>query len=191
MNRRPSRARILECCGIIIDVQDYFLEELTPERRSFILQGTLQLAQLWSDLKIPIIATLERPISSKGKLPEVFGSFSNIKILEKDFFDLGKEPHIREHLRALGRKQIILAGCETDVCVLQSCLGLLQAGYEVYVVEDFIFSSTSQVSSSIQRMRDSGAILLTYKSLFHELLEAQQESSHRTQLGQVRATDGT
>ena len=71
-----------------------------------------------------------------------------------------------------------MAGCETDVCVLQSCLGLLGLGYDVFVVEDLLFSSSQNVGSAIARMKDEGAIFLTYKSLYYELVEAVEGGGH-------------
>ena len=70
---------------------------------------------------------------------------------EKNFFDLCKEKRIRDCLRRLKKKQVIVAGCETDVCVLQSCLGLLSLGYEVYVAEELLISSSRNVDSAIAR----------------------------------------
>ena len=93
-------------------------------------------------------------------------------MFEKDFFDLTKEKKIRDLPRAPEEKQVIVAGCETDVCVLQSCLGLLGLGYEVYVVEDLLFSSARNVESAIARMKAEGAVFLTYKTLYYELIEA-------------------
>ena len=91
---------------------------------------------------------------------------------EKDFFDLTREKKIRDHLKALSKTQVIVAGCETDVCVLQSCLGLRSLGYEVYVVEELLFSSSPNVGAAIARMKAEGAIFLSYKSLYYELFEA-------------------
>jgi hypothetical protein len=72
-----------------------------------------------------------------------------------------------------------VAGCETDVCVLQSCLGLLDLGYDVYAVEELVFSSSRNVDAAIARMKAEGAVFLTYKSLYYELLEAVEGGRHR------------
>ena len=68
------------------------------------------------------------------------------ELSEKDFFDLTKDSQIRDHLEQ-NKKQLVLAGCETDVCVMQSCVGLLSLDYEVYLVEEhlYLFSSWSNV----------------------------------------------
>ena len=92
------------------------------------------------------------------------------RTFEKDFFDLCKEKDIKHYLERLKRRQVIVAGCETDVCVLQSCLGLLSLGYEVYVMQELIFSSSRDVDAAIARMKAEGVIFMTYKSLYYELI---------------------
>ena len=104
---------------------------------------------------------------------------------EKDFFDLTKDKEIRDHIEHLNRKQVVLAGCETDVCVLQSCLGLLSLGYEVYVVEELLFSSSRNVEAAIERMQAAGAVFLSYKSLYYELLESVGGGGHAEKMGEA------
>ena len=65
---------------------------------------------------------------------------------------------------------------------MQSCFGLLETGYEVFLVEDLLFSSSSDTQSARMRMLDAGATPITFKSLFHELLQAQENSKYRRQL---------
>jgi nicotinamidase-related amidase len=81
-------------------------------------------------------------------------------------------------VRRSKKKQIIAAGCESDVCVLQSCLGLLDRGYETFIVQDLLFSSSGNVEASIARLQAEGAIFLTYKSLYYELVEAVEGGPH-------------
>ena len=95
---------------------------------------------------------------------------------------LTREKTIRDHLARLKKTQAIVAGCETDVCVLQSCLGLLELGYEVYVVEDLLFSSARNVEPALVRMRAEGAVLPTYKSLYYEMIAAVEGGRHATKM---------
>ena len=159
------------CCGVIVDVQDYFLSQLDPDRRTEILLGTKDFARLLGLLRVPVVATLEKPIEKKGGMPEEISEELNdlSNTFEKAFFDLSREKPISDHIASLNRKQIIIAGCETDVCVLQSCLGLLNEGYEIYLVENLLFSASPDVSAAIARMKSEGAIFLSYKTLFYEL----------------------
>jgi nicotinamidase-related amidase len=168
------------CCGIIVDLQGFFLAQVDKRLRSRIKTNTSNLVRLLNHFQIPIVVTLERPVEFKGSLPKEIRKHmgDRAQTFEKDFFDLCKDREIKGHLGLLKRQQVIVAGCETDVCVLQSCLGLLSLGYEVYVMEELIFSSSRNVDAAIARMKAAGAIFSTYKSLYYELIEAVEGGRH-------------
>jgi len=169
--KRTKRIDVDQCCGVVIDVQDSFLSQLDGYRRTKILWSTKDFAHLLGLFNIPIIATLEKPIDRNGGLPREIGEELKglSRTFEKAFFDLSREAPISDHLAALNKKQVIIAGCETDVCVLQSCLGLLSLDYEVYMVENLLFTTSLDVTAAIARMKAEGAIFVSYKSLFYEL----------------------
>ena len=168
------------CAGAIIDVQDFFLAQIDgPDARANMETNLANFARLLAYFRIPIVATLERPVERKGALPDPLKArLVAAKLFEKDFFDLTKDQNIRDHLAELKKKQIVVAGCETDVCVLQSCLGLLDLGYEVFVVEDLVFSSAHDVAAAFARIHAEGAVLLSYKTLYYELIEAVAGGGH-------------
>lgn len=176
-----KRLEIETCAGILIDVQEYFLEQIDAAERRRIELYTTHLVNLLTYLRIPILCTIERPLKTKGAIPQAIqaGLSRDVSIVEKDFFDLTAEPQALARLNSLGRKQVILAGCETDVCVLQSCLGLLNLGFEVFVLEDLLFSGAKDTSAAVARMKSEGAIFLNYKTLYHEVFRAARGSSHR------------
>ncbi len=168
------------CWGAVIDVQDFFLAQLRNRAlRTRIETNLLNFARLLGYFRIPMVATLERPVFRKGGVPQRLAMLGEAaQVFEKDCFDLTKEKTIVDHLARLGRTQALVAGCETDVCVLQSCLGLLELGHEVYVVEDLLFSSARDVTAAIARMRAEGAVVLSYKTLFYELVAAVEGGRH-------------
>jgi nicotinamidase-related amidase len=161
------------CCAAIIDVQPFFLSQVDKRLRARLKTNIGNFAELIGFYRIPLVVTLERPVNGKGALPRDVKKrlHAGQPIFEKDAFDLCKDEPIRRHLTGLKKKQIIVAGCETDVCVLQSCLGLLDLGYTVFVLEELIFSSARNVDAAITRMRSEGAIFLSFKTLYYELLE--------------------
>ena len=171
-----KRLRAEHCVGIVVDVQEFFLRRLAKPLRERIETGTAHFANLLGRLHIPVLATVERPIAEKGKLPKAIKA---TRCLEKDFFDLAREPEIQAYLNGLERRQAIVTGGETDVCVLQSCLGLLELGLEVFAVEDLLFSSSRDASAAAARMSAAGVTFLTYKTLFHELLEVHEKGRNR------------
>jgi hypothetical protein len=168
------------CAGAIIDVQDFFLAQRDgPDARARMESNLVNFARLLGYFRIPMLATLERPVEGKGALPDPLkAQLADAKVFEKDFFDLTKEKDIRDHLARLQKKQIVVAGCETDVCVLQSGLGLIDLGYEVFVVEDLVFSSALDVAAALARLQAEGAVLLSYKTLYYELIQAVGGGSH-------------
>ena len=169
------------CCAVIVDLQGFFLSQVDPRLRSSVKTNTAHLVRLLDAFGIPVMATLERPVEIKGTLPkEVAKRLSKrVKIFEKDFFDLTKDRKIKAHLARQKRRQVIVTGCETDVCVMQSCLGLLALGYEVYVMEELIFSSARDVKAALARMTDAGCVFLTYKMLYYELVESVEGPDRR------------
>ena len=176
-----KRIAVDRCCGLIIDVQEFFLSQIDTRLRSKLETNIKNFARLLGYFRVPMVATLERPVDQKGALPKEIAKHvrEDAKIFEKDFFDLTKEKKIADYIARLKNKHIIVAGCETDVCVLQSCLGLLALGYDVYVVEELVFSSSRNVDAAIARMKAAGTVFLTYKSLYYELLEAAEGTRHR------------
>ena len=168
------------CCGVIVDLQGFFLSQVDKRLGSRIKTNTGNLVRLLNHFRIPIVVTLERPVDFKGFLPKEIVNHlgERAQTFEKNFFELCKDQKIKGHLARLKRRQVIVAGCETDVCVLQSCLGLLSLGYEVFVMEELIFSSARNVDAAIARMKAEGVIFATYKSLYYELIEAVEGGRH-------------
>ena len=161
------------CCAVMIDVQPFFLSHMGKRRRAKLKANIANFIDLIDYYDIPLVVTLEQPVDEKGVLPKTIKKRlpKGQPIFGKDAFDLCKEEPIKRHLAELEKTQVIVAGCETDVCVLQSCLGLLNLGYTVFVVEELIFSSATNVDAAIARMRSEGVVFLSYKTLYYELLE--------------------
>lgn len=132
-----------------------------------------RFARLLNRFQIPTIVTLERPVEENGSVSQEIKErlASSAATFEKSFYDLTKEKAIKDRLAQLKKKQVIIAGAETDVCVLESCLGLLSLGYEVFLVENLLFSSSRNVDAALGRMKADGATFRSYKSLFYALTE--------------------
>jgi nicotinamidase-related amidase len=74
-------------------------------------------------------------------------------------------------LERVDKEFFIIAGIETHVCVLQTAIDLLEAGYMPVVVEDCVSSRRpNDKMMAIERMRSEGAMITTYESILFELL---------------------
>lgn len=156
---------------VVIDVQPFFLEgwmagEVEPLMSR--LEFLLALATVYD---LPLLATFEQPIATKGWLPERLEPFfpAHGQRHTKQTFNCCGEPSILAAVQQLGCKQVAVAGGETDVCVLQSVLGLIGAGLQVFLLEDALFSEEAHVGPAIRRMEAAGAIPSTVKTLNYEL----------------------
>jgi nicotinamidase-related amidase len=169
----PGRISADHSFAVIVDLQQSFLTKLDENQSSRLLYATKDFARLASLLQIPIVLTLEKPIEENGSVPQEIAEelTGQARTFQKAYFDLSREAPIKHYLSGLGRKQAIVVGCETDVCVLQSCLGLLGLGYEVYLVEDLLFTSSRDSNAALARMKAAGAVFLTYKTLYYELTQ--------------------
>ena len=138
--------------------------------REPILTRIEHLILLARTFEMPVIATFEHPVERNGWLPERLERFfpSDGGRFVKQTFNLCSEPEIREAVGALGREQMIVAGSETDVCVLQSVLGLLEMGRQVVLVEDCLFTAEPNDGPALRRLEQAGAVPTTYKTLYYE-----------------------
>ncbi|MGI8855876.1 MAG: isochorismatase family protein [Thermomicrobiales bacterium] len=155
---------------ILVDAQPFFMDLMHGPQEP-VLARQEHLLMLGDQFDIPCIATFEHPVERNGWLPErlerAFPASGRRFI--KRTFNLCLEPEIAGAIRALGVEQCIVAGAETDVCVLQSVLGLIDLGYQVFVVEDCLFTHEANDGPALRRMERAGAVPLTYKTLHYEL----------------------
>jgi nicotinamidase-related amidase len=89
-------------------------------------------------------------------------------IFDKASFGLAHQPDILAAVEQTGRKTAVLIGLETDVCVAQSAIGLIEQGYRVAVVADATGTPAQGQEIGLNRMRNAGAVIVSTKSLFYE-----------------------
>ena len=125
----------------------------------------------WLDL--PPTATFETPTSDNGELPDRLRKLSPTASNQcvKSFFGCLSEPDIEAAIRQTNVRQWAVSGAETDVCVPQSTLGLLEAEYEVFLLEDCPFTTEANPGPAPRRMYQAGAIPTTLKTMAHELVQ--------------------
>ena len=79
---------------------------------------------------------------------------------------------IREKIKQSGKKQIVIAGLETHLCVLQTALDLQKEGYEVFVAADACSSRNAMQSAlGVQRLLHNGVDVVTVEMAIFEWLE--------------------
>ena len=75
-------------------------------------------------------------------------------------------------LEALTRRHVVLTGIESHICVYQTALDLISAGYPVFVVSDAVSSRTAgNREIGLQLIRDAGGTITRTESVLFELLK--------------------
>lgn len=93
-------------------------------------------------LGIPLLVTEQYPKGLGETIPFVAREMESPTIFHKDHFSACLEPDFLATVRSFGRDKIVIAGMETHVCVLQTGLDLIKAGYQVHLVADAVASRT-------------------------------------------------
>jgi nicotinamidase-related amidase len=154
---------------VVIDVQPEFVEKLDERTAERVLGRIAWLTRLALVLEIPILVTEERP-GANGSTVEAVARWipSDVHPHEKPIFGLAACPPIMADLERHGRGTAVLVGLETDVCVAQSALGLLDASWTVVVVSDAVACPGDAHDQGLTRMRDAGATLAGMKGVAYE-----------------------
>ena len=125
-------------------------------------------------LDLPVVVTTQYSSRLGSTVPEIAKNLENVqdvKTFDKMKFSM-LVPDVAHHLTTNmpQRKSVLLCGIETHVCVLQTCLDLLDEGYDVHVVSDAVSSSTSyNRTMALKRMRQSGAFITSVESAIFQL----------------------
>lgn len=123
-------------------------------------------------LEVPILATEQYPRGlgvTEPSLHELLQQF-DVPIIEKPAFSCWGEESVRRAVRRLDRPQCILTGIETHVCIQQTALDLLAAGFQVFLCADAVSARGRENHAvAIDRMRHAGAVVTTVESVMFEL----------------------
>ena len=135
-------------------------------------------------LGIPVVVTEEDAARNGPTDPAITARLpAGSPILPKGSFGLADEPSILGAVEATGRRTAVLVGAETDVCVAQSAVGLLDRGFRVVAVSDATFSPGSMHEHGLAHMRDTGVEVRHAKGVYYDWIRTlgaarQFESDH-------------
>jgi nicotinamidase-related amidase len=156
---------------LVLDLQAKLVPAVfEPQRVIRRSQLLLRLAQL---LEIPTVLTCQYPKGLGNIIPEITQLAPGIDPIEKTSFGCFGEPDFLRRLkqRAPQATSLLAAGVESHICVMQTVLGALEAGYLVHVAADATSSRTRENwQIGLQRMERAGAVLSSTEMIIYELL---------------------
>ncbi len=161
----------------LVDVQESFLGKLPEAESAILLERICWLIGVARWARVPQVVMAENISSSGSVHPAVAGALApGTPVHDKMHFGLAADDGILQSVRDGKRNTAILVGLETDVCICQSALGLLEQGYRVAVVADAVGSPGPDHAYGLQRMRAAGVVVVGLKGLFYEWMRTVQRS---------------
>jgi nicotinamidase-related amidase len=168
MAGRVHRLERSKTCVLVVDVQD----RLVPVMWNFAPVEKYCRAMILAarELDLPVIATEQYPKGLGSTLPALRELLPSPPLV-KMHFSCGADPAFEKALAATGRKQVVIVGMETHVCVFQTARDLLERGYEVFICADAVTSRFEEHRRvALEQMRDMGAVITSAETVIFDLL---------------------
>jgi nicotinamidase-related amidase len=155
---------------LVIDVQEKLFRAISAKEK--MLDNLQRLIKGIKVLEIPIIVTEQYPKGLGPTVKEIASLLTGVKPIPKTSFSCCGDKAFSKEFERLGRRQVLLAGIESHVCVYQTAADLINAGCEVYVVGDAVGSRTEENHEvGLKMMEGLGVKPTSTETVLFELLK--------------------
>jgi nicotinamidase-related amidase len=160
---------------LLIDLQERLMPAIHDGEA--VVARAVRLAEAARLLDVPVRATEQYPEGLGPTVPPL-AAYPQA-LLTKTTFSAAADPRSRTLLPA-GTREIVVAGCEAHVCVLQTVLGLLGRGHRVVLVADAVGSrDPADRAAALDRARQHGAEIVTSEMVLFEWLRDARHPNFR------------
>ncbi|KIL99906.1 Isochorismatase [Paramagnetospirillum magnetotacticum MS-1] len=154
---------------LIVDVQQGLAPVTSDPRRVY--RGCILLLRAATRLGLPVVISEQYPKGLGATVGEVMEWAPDGAVMEKLHFSCAADEAILARFKETGRDQIVLAGIESHVCVLQSALGFKEAGFRPVVVADACASrDPANYQAAMARLAAKGIEIVTVEMVIFEWL---------------------
>jgi nicotinamidase-related amidase len=139
-------------------------------------QLTIALAKVAKVLKMPVVLTSSQETLFQGplltELQEILPEAYEKRIKRAGIVDAWTDPNFVAAVKTTGRKNLIMAGVTTDVCLIYPAISAVKDGYNVQAVLD-ASGSPYELSedTSRRRMERAGVVLTATNTVIAELAQ--------------------
>lgn len=166
---------------VVVDFQTKLAAAIPDDVRSRVLHQIQVLLKAAAAIGVPVLVTEQYP-QGLGPTESAISSLfpPGLQRFDKTRFSCCGANGFLPALAQGGRPQVVLAGMETHVCVLQTAFELRQLGYQVFVVEDAVCSRKKEhFRNAIGRLRQAGVTVSNTESVLFEWLRDAQHARFR------------
>ncbi len=156
---------------VIIDFQDKLFQAMHAKEN--LLVNAAKVIKGAKVFDLPLIVTEQIPEKLGQTIPEVTRELGDIERIAKESFSCWGNDRFREQVKLLNRRNIIIIGIESHICVYQTTVDLLDNGYYVHIVADAVSSRTKENSATgLAAMRSCGARITSTEMVLFEILRS-------------------
>ncbi len=162
---------------LVIDLQGKLMEMI--HRPALVIQATNRLLRFADLYQVPVLLTEQYPQGLGPTHPEVRAVYDQLRTehiyLDKTAFGCCGDERFKETLQQLlpgvpaARRQVVVAGIEAHVCVMQTVIELLRAGSQVHLCWDCVSGRGEEYRRhALERMKQAGAVMTNHESVGFE-----------------------
>jgi len=176
-----------EAVLVVVDVQQRLVPAMDPAVYDGVRRSIEMLVEGATLLGVPVVATEQYPKGLGPTVEELSAACRN-KVIEKVSFGCCGEPDFLAWLRQLGRSHVLVTGMEAHVCVYQTVLGLLDAGYRVHLLRDAVCSRGEvDYLCALENAARAGAVVSTAETALFQLLRTSAAAEFKAVSALVKA----
>jgi nicotinamidase-related amidase len=158
-----------DCVLLLVDIQKVLLDPCAETQD--LVKNTATLMDIAGIFRIPTLFSVQNAQKLGGVIPELAARVPEPTVFNKLEFSCMENEGIVRALEATRRRTLLVAGIEAHVCVFQTSVRALQAGYRVHVAADAVASrSAFNRKAGLKRMEGAGVVLSSTEMIVFELL---------------------
>ena len=171
---------------VLIDHQPYQLANVNSHEPQMVINNTAGLAKAAKAFGVPTILT--SVLASRGGLifPQITDVFPGQEVIDRTFINTWEDKKVVDAVKATRRKQLIIAGLWTEICVAMPVIQAVGEGWDVTVITDASGAVSVEAHEvAIQRMIAAGANMMTWLALTAEWQRDWARLDHVAELTEI------
>jgi nicotinamidase-related amidase len=169
MSLKPNRLNRASTGLLVVDIQEKLLPQIFEKER--LVRESAKLIQGADVLKLPVFVTEQYRKGLGLTTPELVSIIKDFAPIEKETFSACGAEGLIQKLNAVKLRDVLLCGMESHICILNTCLDLLDQGFQVHVISDAISARNPENTRlALDRMRTAGAVISSTEMALFELL---------------------
>lgn len=157
---------------VVVDVQEKLAAAMPPNVAADVIRNTVILVETAKEFGMPVLATEQYPKGLGVTVKEIQDALQPYAPIEKITFSSWRTLTFAKALEATGAQNVILAGMETHVCLLQTALDLLEKGLHVFIPADALCSrGKANWRAGLRVMEQAGAVVGSTEMFLFQMLE--------------------